>query len=176
MPSARLPTPGQLNLVLKELFGSILREGDRQRELLGGDFTQLPSGSRREIIDETAEPHTIETYREFRARGTAGVFNVIQGDKEAVDALQEHPKVKAISFVGSTPIARYIYRTGTANDKRVQALGAAPLFLRMHVSPGAECRQPQSPDRRIDRPPAGPTGRVNLSACECPVWVISGLH
>jgi malonate-semialdehyde dehydrogenase (acetylating)/methylmalonate-semialdehyde dehydrogenase len=55
----------------------------------------------------------------------AGVFNVVQGDKEAVDALLEHPKVKAISFVGSTPIARYIYRTGTANDKRVQALGGA---------------------------------------------------
>jgi malonate-semialdehyde dehydrogenase (acetylating)/methylmalonate-semialdehyde dehydrogenase len=54
-----------------------------------------------------------------------GVFGVIQGDKEAVDALLTHPDVKAISFVGSTPIARYIYRTGTANDKRVQALGGA---------------------------------------------------
>jgi malonate-semialdehyde dehydrogenase (acetylating)/methylmalonate-semialdehyde dehydrogenase len=55
----------------------------------------------------------------------AGVFNVVQGDKEAVDALLEHPDVKAISFVGSTPIARYIYTTGTANGKRVQALGGA---------------------------------------------------
>jgi len=54
-----------------------------------------------------------------------GVFNVIQGNKIAVDALLEHPDVKAISFVGSTPIARYIHRTGTANGKRVQALGGA---------------------------------------------------
>lgn len=55
----------------------------------------------------------------------AGVFNVVQGDKEAVDALLNHPDVKAISFVGSTPIAKYIYQTGTANGKRVQALGGA---------------------------------------------------
>ena len=54
-----------------------------------------------------------------------GVFNVIQGDKEAVDALLTHPDVKAISFVGSTPIAKYIYETGTKNGKRVQALGGA---------------------------------------------------
>ncbi|MFK7892787.1 MAG: CoA-acylating methylmalonate-semialdehyde dehydrogenase [Granulosicoccus sp.] len=54
-----------------------------------------------------------------------GVFNVVQGDKEAVDALLNHADVKAISFVGSTPIARYIYQTGTANGKRVQALGGA---------------------------------------------------
>lgn len=55
----------------------------------------------------------------------AGVFNVVQGDKEAVDALLHHPDVKAISFVGSTPIAKYIYETGTKNGKRVQALGGA---------------------------------------------------
>ncbi|MFK7852814.1 MAG: CoA-acylating methylmalonate-semialdehyde dehydrogenase [Granulosicoccus sp.] len=54
-----------------------------------------------------------------------GVFNVVQGDKEAVDALLNHPDVKAISFVGSTPVAKYIYTTGTANGKRVQALGGA---------------------------------------------------
>ena len=54
-----------------------------------------------------------------------GVFNVVHGDKEAVDALLEHPHVAAISFVGSTPIAEYIYRTGTAHGKRVQALGGA---------------------------------------------------
>ncbi len=54
-----------------------------------------------------------------------GVFNVVQGDKEAVDTLLAHPDVKAISFVGSTPIARYIYETGTKNGKRVQALGGA---------------------------------------------------
>lgn len=54
-----------------------------------------------------------------------GVFNVLQGDKVAVDRLLEHPEVRAISFVGSTPIARYIYETGTRNGKRVQALGGA---------------------------------------------------
>ncbi|MCK2219493.1 CoA-acylating methylmalonate-semialdehyde dehydrogenase [Actinomadura sp. ATCC 31491] len=54
-----------------------------------------------------------------------GVFNVVQGDKTAVDRLLEHPDVKAVSFVGSTPIARYVYGTGTAHGKRVQALGGA---------------------------------------------------
>jgi malonate-semialdehyde dehydrogenase (acetylating) / methylmalonate-semialdehyde dehydrogenase len=54
-----------------------------------------------------------------------GVFNVVQGDKEAVDRLLAHPDVKAISFVGSTPIAQHIHRTGTAIGKRVQALGGA---------------------------------------------------
>jgi malonate-semialdehyde dehydrogenase (acetylating)/methylmalonate-semialdehyde dehydrogenase len=54
-----------------------------------------------------------------------GVFTVLQGDKEAVDGLLAHPEVAAISFVGSTPIARYIYETGTAHGKRVQALGGA---------------------------------------------------
>jgi malonate-semialdehyde dehydrogenase (acetylating)/methylmalonate-semialdehyde dehydrogenase len=55
----------------------------------------------------------------------SGCFNVVQGDKVAVDRLLEHPDVEAVSFVGSTPIARYIYETGTANGKRVQALGGA---------------------------------------------------
>jgi malonate-semialdehyde dehydrogenase (acetylating)/methylmalonate-semialdehyde dehydrogenase len=54
-----------------------------------------------------------------------GVFNVVQGDKVAVDALLEHPNIAAISFVGSTPIARYIQARGTAHNKRVQALGGA---------------------------------------------------
>ena len=54
-----------------------------------------------------------------------GVFTVINGDKVAVDRLLEHPDVSAVSFVGSTPIARYIYETGTKNGKRVQALGGA---------------------------------------------------
>src|SRR5262245_38795854 len=54
-----------------------------------------------------------------------GVFSVIQGDKVAVDAILEHPGIAAVSFVGSTPIARYIYETGTRNGKRVQALGGA---------------------------------------------------
>ena len=54
-----------------------------------------------------------------------GVFNVIHGDKVAVDAILEHPDIAAVSFVGSTPIARYIYETGTRAGKRVQALGGA---------------------------------------------------
>jgi malonate-semialdehyde dehydrogenase (acetylating)/methylmalonate-semialdehyde dehydrogenase len=54
-----------------------------------------------------------------------GVFNVVHGDKVAVDRLLEHPDVRSISFVGSTPIARYVYETGTRNGKRVQALGGA---------------------------------------------------
>ena len=54
-----------------------------------------------------------------------GVFTVLQGDKVAVDAILEHPDIAAVSFVGSTPIAKYIYTTGTANGKRVQALGGA---------------------------------------------------
>src|SRR5436305_80560 len=54
-----------------------------------------------------------------------GVFNVVHGDKVAVDAVLEHPEIAAVSFVGSTPIARYVYETGTKNGKRVQALGGA---------------------------------------------------
>ena len=54
-----------------------------------------------------------------------GVFNVLNGDKVAVERLLEHPDIAALSFVGSTPIARHIYATGTANGKRVQALGGA---------------------------------------------------
>jgi malonate-semialdehyde dehydrogenase (acetylating) / methylmalonate-semialdehyde dehydrogenase len=55
----------------------------------------------------------------------AGVFNVVHGDKVAVDRILEHPDIAAVSFVGSTPIARYIYETGTKHGKRVQALGGA---------------------------------------------------
>ncbi|WP_341760403.1 CoA-acylating methylmalonate-semialdehyde dehydrogenase [Candidatus Endowatersipora endosymbiont of Watersipora subatra] len=55
----------------------------------------------------------------------AGVFNVVQGDKITVDDLLNHPDIKAISFVGSTPVAQYIYNTGIQNGKRVQALGGA---------------------------------------------------
>ena len=54
-----------------------------------------------------------------------GVVNLVNGDKVAVDRLLEHPDVAAVSFVGSTPIARYVYSTGTANGKRIQALGGA---------------------------------------------------
>jgi malonate-semialdehyde dehydrogenase (acetylating)/methylmalonate-semialdehyde dehydrogenase len=54
-----------------------------------------------------------------------GVFNVVHGGKQAVDGLLTHPDVRAVSFVGSTPIARYVYETGTSHGKRVQALGGA---------------------------------------------------
>ena len=58
-----------------------------------------------------------------------GVFNVVQGDKEAVDAILEHPDIQAVSFVGSTPIANYVYETGAHHGKRVQALGGAKNHL-----------------------------------------------
>ena len=68
-----------------------------------------------------------------------GVFNVVQGDKDAVDALLEHPEVKAISFVGSTTIAQKIYETGARHGKRVQALGGAKNH--MVVMPDADLDQ-----------------------------------
>ncbi len=71
-----------------------------------------------------------------------GVFNVVNGDKEAVDFLLNHPEVKAVSFVGSTPIAKYIYATGAAQGKRVQALGGAKNH--MVIMPDADM------DRTVD--------------------------
>ena len=68
-----------------------------------------------------------------------GVFNVVQGDKTVVDALLEHPGVKALSFVGSTPIAQHIYETGARHGKRVQALGGAKNH--MVVMPDADVGQ-----------------------------------
>ncbi len=57
-----------------------------------------------------------------------GVFNVVHGDKAAVDAILAHPAIQAVSFVGSTPIAEYVYREGTKHGKRVQALGGAKII------------------------------------------------
>jgi malonate-semialdehyde dehydrogenase (acetylating)/methylmalonate-semialdehyde dehydrogenase len=73
------------------------------------------------------DPSTAMLLAELLAQAglPAGVFNVVQGDKEAVDAILHHPDIAAVSFVGSTPIARYIYETGTQQGKRVQALGGA---------------------------------------------------
>src|SRR5471030_1232007 len=68
-----------------------------------------------------------------------GVFNVVQGDKVAVDGLLQHPDIEAISFVGSTPIAEYIYQQGTSRGKRVQALGGAKNH--MIVMPDADLDQ-----------------------------------
>jgi len=68
-----------------------------------------------------------------------GVLNVVNGDKEAVDTILTHPDIKGVSFVGSTPIAEYVYSTGTANGKRVQALGGAKNH--MVVLPDADMDQ-----------------------------------
>ena len=75
----------------------------------------------------------------FQAGLPAGVLNVIHGDKEAVNALLTDPDVDAISFVGSTPIAEYVYNTGTTNGKRVQALGGAKNH--MVIMPDADMDQ-----------------------------------
>jgi len=73
--------------------------------------------------DPSAQMFVAELWKE--AGLPDGVFNVVHGDKEAVDRLLMHPDVKSVSFVGSTPIAKYIYETGTAHGKRIQALGGA---------------------------------------------------
>ena len=73
--------------------------------------------------DPSASIYTAELLKE--AGLPDGVFNVVHGDKVAVDSILEHSEIAAVSFVGSTPIARYVYETGTAKGKRVQALGGA---------------------------------------------------
>jgi len=73
--------------------------------------------------DPSAAMFLAELWRE--AGLPDGVFNVVHGDKESVDALLTHPGIKSVSFVGSTPIAKYVYETGTKHGKRVQALGGA---------------------------------------------------
>src|SRR4030095_3975696 len=84
----------------------------------GNTFVLKPSEK-----DPSASIWTAELLKE--AGVPDGVFNVVHGDKVAVDAILEHKDVAAVSFVGSTPIARYIYETGTKHGKRVQALGGA---------------------------------------------------
>ena len=84
----------------------------------GNTFVLKPSEK-----DPSASVYLAELLKE--AGVPDGVFNVVHGDKVAVDAILEHPDIAAVSFVGSTPIARYIYETGTKNGKRVQALGGA---------------------------------------------------
>jgi malonate-semialdehyde dehydrogenase (acetylating)/methylmalonate-semialdehyde dehydrogenase len=75
----------------------------------------------------------------IEAGGPPGVLNVINGDKQAVDAILAHPDIAAVSFVGSTPIAEYVYHQGTAHNKRVQALGGAKNH--MVVLPDADMDQ-----------------------------------
>ncbi|TMM27880.1 MAG: CoA-acylating methylmalonate-semialdehyde dehydrogenase [Actinobacteria bacterium] len=84
----------------------------------GNTFVLKPSEK-----DPSASVYTAELLKE--AGVPEGVFNVVHGDKVAVDAILEHPDIDAVSFVGSTPIARYVYETGTSHGKRVQALGGA---------------------------------------------------
>jgi malonate-semialdehyde dehydrogenase (acetylating)/methylmalonate-semialdehyde dehydrogenase len=84
----------------------------------GNTFVLKPSEK-----DPSASVYIAELLKE--AGLPDGVFNVVHGDKVAVDGILDHPDVAAVSFVGSTPIARYIYETGTKNGKRVQALGGA---------------------------------------------------
>ena len=90
----------------------------RERHRRGNTFILKPSEK-----DPSASIFLAELLHE--AGVPDGVFNVVHGDKVAVDAILEHPDIAAVSFVGSTPIARYIYETGTRNGKRVQALGGA---------------------------------------------------
>jgi malonate-semialdehyde dehydrogenase (acetylating)/methylmalonate-semialdehyde dehydrogenase len=101
----------------------------------GNTFILKPSPT-----DPTASLFMADLLRE--AGLPKGVFNVIQGDKESVDALIEHPDVKAVSFVGSTPIAQNIYEAGARNGKRVQGLGGAKNH--MVVMPDADI------DRTVD--------------------------
>jgi malonate-semialdehyde dehydrogenase (acetylating)/methylmalonate-semialdehyde dehydrogenase len=84
----------------------------------GNTFVLKPSEK-----DPSASVYTAELLKE--AGLPDGVFNVVHGDKVAVDSILEHPGISAVSFVGSTPIARYVYETGTKNGKRMQALGGA---------------------------------------------------
>ena len=98
----------------------------------GNTFILKPSPT-----DPTASLMMAELFKQ--AGLPDGVFNVVQGDKEAVDALLVHPDVKAVSFVGSTPIANYIYETGAHHGKRVQALGGAKNH--MVVMPDADLDQ-----------------------------------
>jgi malonate-semialdehyde dehydrogenase (acetylating)/methylmalonate-semialdehyde dehydrogenase len=78
-----------------------------------------------------------------------GVFNVIQGDKATVDALLDHPEVQAISFVGSTPIAEYIYARGSAAGKRVQALGGAKNHMVVMPDAGMDATGRRADGRRL---------------------------
>lgn len=92
-------------------------------------FFPIAIGAGNSVIIKPSEkdPSAINLIAEFwKESGLPdGVFNVVHGDKVAVDAILEHPGIASISFVGSTPIARYIYENGTKNGKRVQALGGA---------------------------------------------------
>jgi len=88
----------------------------------GNTFVLKPSEKVPPSADRVGEPLV-------EARFPDGVFNIVRGNRECVDALLDYPRIAAISFVGSTPIANYIYERGTAAGKRVQAAGGAKNHL-----------------------------------------------
>jgi len=85
------------------------------------------------VIVKPSERVPLSMMRIFELMGDLGlppgVVNLVNGSKAAVDAILDHPKVRAISFVGSTPVARYVYARGSANGKRVQAQGGAKNYV-----------------------------------------------
>jgi malonate-semialdehyde dehydrogenase (acetylating)/methylmalonate-semialdehyde dehydrogenase len=112
----------RLTLTPAEIHVAVLRLHDRRMFPVaiacGNVFILKPS--------EKVPSASIRMAELFRQAGLPdGVFNVVHGDKEAVDAILAHPGIHAVSFVGSTPIAKYIYETCARNGKRVQALGGA---------------------------------------------------
>src|SRR3712207_9159976 len=98
----------------------------------GNTFVLKPSER-----DPSASLYVAELLKE--AGVPDGVFNVVMGDKVAVDRILEHPDVRAVSFVGSTPIAKYVYETGAKHGKRVQALRSEERRV------GKECRSRWAP-------------------------------
>jgi malonate-semialdehyde dehydrogenase (acetylating)/methylmalonate-semialdehyde dehydrogenase len=97
---------------------TLLKSEYSEQASTGNTFVLKPSEK-----DPSASLWTAELLKE--AGVPDGVFNVVMGDKVAVDAVLEHPDIKAVSFVGSTPIAKYVYETATSKGKRCQALGGA---------------------------------------------------
>src|SRR6185295_3714315 len=104
--------------VLSDALGEVQRGIEVIEYVCGNTFILKPSEK-----DPSASILTAELLKE--AGLPDGVFNVVQGDKVAVDAILQHPGIAAVSFVGSTPIARYVYESATKNGKRAQALGGA---------------------------------------------------
>ena len=104
--------------VVPDALGEVQRGLEVVEVACGNAFVLKPSER-----DPSVSTRVAELYAE--AGLPDGVFNVVHGDKAAVDAILDHPGIASVSFVGSTPIARYIYERGTASGKRVQALGGA---------------------------------------------------
>src|SRR5207249_11912343 len=112
----------------------------------GNTFVLKPSEK-----DPSASVYTAELLKE--AGVPDGVFNVVHGDKVAVDAILEHPGIDSVSLVGSTPLARYVYETRTSHATRVQALGGAKSH--MIVLPDADIAMAADAAVSAGYPPAG---------------------